>query len=37
MVGGEWLLRAGRWTTLDYRTARAELEAAHNAIRQRKT
>jgi len=36
MVNGDWLLRAGRWTTLDYRAARAELEAAHNILRRRK-
>jgi len=36
MVGGEWLLRDGRWTTLDYRMARAELETAHRALRRRK-
>lgn len=36
MVGGEWLLRENRWTTLDYRVARAELEAAHKTLRRRK-
>lgn len=36
MVGGEWLLREGRWTTLDYRAARAELETAHTALRNRR-
>jgi 5-methylthioadenosine/S-adenosylhomocysteine deaminase len=33
MVGGDWLLRDGAWTTLDYRSARARLEAAHAALR----
>jgi 5-methylthioadenosine/S-adenosylhomocysteine deaminase len=36
MVGGEWLLREGKWTTLDYRAARAELETAHAALRNRR-
>jgi 5-methylthioadenosine/S-adenosylhomocysteine deaminase len=36
MVGGDWLLREGRWTTLDYRAARAELESAHSTLRRRK-
>jgi 5-methylthioadenosine/S-adenosylhomocysteine deaminase len=36
MVGGEWLLRHGQWTTLDYRRARRELELAHQALRERR-
>jgi 5-methylthioadenosine/S-adenosylhomocysteine deaminase len=29
MVDGDWLLREGNWTTLDYASASAELDAAH--------
>ncbi len=36
MAGGEWLLREGRWTTLDYRTARVQLEQAHAALRRKR-
>jgi 5-methylthioadenosine/S-adenosylhomocysteine deaminase len=28
MVDGQWLLRAGAWTTLDHAAARRDLEAA---------
>lgn len=36
MVGGEWLLRHGQWTTLDYRQSCRELEVAHGALRERR-
>jgi hypothetical protein len=36
MVGGEWLLRHGQWTTLDYGQARRELEDAHQTLRARR-
>jgi 5-methylthioadenosine/S-adenosylhomocysteine deaminase len=35
MVGGRWLMRDGRLLTIDYAAARAELEAAHRALRAR--
>jgi 5-methylthioadenosine/S-adenosylhomocysteine deaminase len=35
MVDGNWLLREGRWTTLDYRSASADLDAAHAELRRR--
>jgi 5-methylthioadenosine/S-adenosylhomocysteine deaminase len=37
MVDGDWLLREGQWTTLDYRAARTELEQAHAALRTRRS
>lgn len=36
MVDGRWLLRAGRFTTLDYPAARRELEDAHAELRERR-
>jgi 5-methylthioadenosine/S-adenosylhomocysteine deaminase len=36
MVDGQWLLRAGQFTTLDYHQARAELESAFAELRQRR-
>jgi len=36
MVDGQWLLRAGQFTTLDYATACAELEAAFAELRGRR-
>lgn len=36
MVEGEWLLRDGQWTTLDYRAARSELETAHATLHSRR-
>ena len=36
MVDGRWLLRSGRFTTLDYSAARHELEAAHTELRARR-
>lgn len=35
MVDGNWLLREGNWTTLDYGSANAELNAAHAELRER--
>jgi 5-methylthioadenosine/S-adenosylhomocysteine deaminase len=35
MVDGNWLLRDGEWTTLDYRSASVELDAAHAELRRR--
>lgn len=35
MVDGRWLLRDGRWTTLDYAQARAGLEAAYAELQKR--
>ena len=35
MVDGNWLLREGNWTTLDYRSASADLDAAHAELRRR--
>jgi 5-methylthioadenosine/S-adenosylhomocysteine deaminase len=35
MVDGNWLLRDGAWTTLDYPSASAELDAAYAELRQR--
>ncbi len=35
MVDGDWLLRDGNWTTIDYAAARAGLEAAHAGLRRR--
>ena len=35
MVDGNWLLREGNWTTLDYRSASAELDAAHAELQRR--
>ena len=35
MVGGDWLLRDGDWTTLDYAAARVGLDAAHAELRRR--
>lgn len=34
MVAGRWLYRQGRWTTLDYPAAAAELEQAHAQLLQ---
>jgi len=34
MVAGRWLYREGRWTTLDYPAAVAEMEQAHAGLRQ---
>jgi 5-methylthioadenosine/S-adenosylhomocysteine deaminase len=36
MVDGRWLLRSGRFTTVDYSAARAELEAALAELRERR-
>jgi 5-methylthioadenosine/S-adenosylhomocysteine deaminase len=36
MVDGRWLLRSGKFTTLDYSAARVELEAAHAELRERR-
>ena len=35
MVNGRWLLREGRWTTIDWREARRGLEAGHEALMRR--
>jgi len=35
MVDGAWLLREGKWITLDYISARAGLDAAHAELRKR--
>jgi 5-methylthioadenosine/S-adenosylhomocysteine deaminase len=35
MVDGNWLLREGKWTTLHYRAASADLDAAHAELRRR--
>ena len=35
MVGGRWLYRHNAWTTLDFRRARRELEAAHGRLVER--
>lgn len=37
MVDGQWLLRDGKLTTLDYPTARVQLEAAHLELHDRRT
>jgi hypothetical protein len=36
MVDGQWLLREGRFKTLDYGQARAELESAFSQLRQQR-
>lgn len=35
MVDGRWLVRAGRWLTIDYQEARAALEDAHRRLREK--
>jgi len=35
MVDGNWLLREGTWTTLDYTSAGTELDTAHAELRKR--
>jgi 5-methylthioadenosine/S-adenosylhomocysteine deaminase len=35
MVEGRWLLRNGRFTTIDYQSARKELEAAYSRLEER--
>lgn len=36
MVDGDWLLRDTKWTTLDYKAARTQLESAHRELRNRR-
>ncbi|MFN8446117.1 MAG: amidohydrolase family protein [Caldilineaceae bacterium] len=36
MVEGDWLLRDTKWTTLDYKSERRKLEAAHRELRSRR-
>ena len=35
MVEGEWLLRGGEWTTLDYDAARMSMDVQHAELRSR--
>ncbi len=35
MVDGRWLVREGRWQTIDFHEARSALEAAHLRLRER--